>query len=113
MMTDTDSFRLEIATGIPENLPPKRAIDPSVDHAPSRPLSLDPASYKLAIENALRYFPEKWHSELSMEFAEELDTFGHIYMHRFRPRYPMMARPIDEYPCKTEDAAAILSLIHI
>ena len=104
-------IQTEIAMGIPENLPPKRAIDPTVDHAPSRPLSLDPASYKLAIENALRYFPEKWHSELSMEFAEELDTFGHIYMHRFRPRYPMMARPIDEYPCKTEDAAAIMLMI--
>ena len=111
MMTDTDSFRLEMAMGIPENLPPKRAIDPNVDHAPSRPLSLDPTSYKLAIENALRYFPEEWHSELSIEFAEELDTFGHIYMHRFRPRYPMMARPIDEYPCKTEDAAAIMLMI--
>ena len=111
MITDTDSFRIEIAMGIPEDLPPKRALDPSVDHAPSRPLSLDPASYKLAIENALRYFPEEWHSELSMEFAEELDTFGHIYMHRFRPRYPMMARPIHEYPCKTEDAAAIMLMI--
>ena len=79
MITDTDSFRIEIAMGIPEDLPPKRALDPSVDHAPSRPLSADPASFKLAIENALRYFPEEWHSELSMEFAEELDTFGHIH----------------------------------
>lgn len=111
MITDTDSFRIEIAMGIPEDLPPKRALDPSVDHAPSRPLSLDPASYKLAIENALRYFPEEWHSELSMEFAEELDTFGHIYMHRFRPRYPMSARPIDEYPCNTKEAAAIMLMI--
>ena len=92
MITDTDSFRIEIAMGIPEDLPPKRALDPSVDHAPSRPLSLDPASYKLSIENALRYFPEEWHSELSMEFAEELDTFGHIYMHRFRPRLPHVGK---------------------
>ncbi|NDG22094.1 MAG: urocanate hydratase, partial [Euryarchaeota archaeon] len=86
-------------------------MDDTVDHAPSRPLSIDSDGFRLAIENALRYFPAEWHEELSKDFAEELDTYGHIYMHRFRPRYPMRARPIGDYPCTTKDAAAIMLMI--
>ena len=104
MISDTDAFRNEISEGIPTTLPDRREMDGTVDHAPPRPLSIDSDGFRLAIENALRYFPAEWHEELSKDFAEELDTYGHIYMHRFRPRYPMRARPIGDYPCTTKDA---------
>ena len=71
--------------GIPESLPPKRQKDDSVPHAPVRPQILNQKERRLAVENSLRYFPEKWHKELATEFLEELDSLGHIYMHRFRP----------------------------
>src|SRR5690606_4962936 len=66
---------------------------------------------KLAVQNALRYFPEAWHKELATEFAEELKTYGRIYMHRFKPDYEMYARPISKYPAKTHQAAAIMLMI--
>ena len=111
MISDTEAFRNEISQGIPTTLPDRREMDGTVDHAPPRPLSIDSDGFRLAIENALRYFPAEWHEELSKDFAEELDTYGHIYMHRFRPRYPMKARPIGDYPCTTKDAAAIMLMI--
>ena len=100
-----------VKIGIPETMPPKQDIDPDVDHAPPRPMNLDEDSFSLAIENALRYFPPSWHEELAEEFSQELRTHGHVYMHRFRPNYPMYARPISEYPAETQSAAAIMLMI--
>ena len=110
-MTGEKSFKELVRGGIPKHLPPKREIDPDVDHAPPRPMNLDRDSFSLAIENALRYFPKSWHEELAEEFSHELRTYGHVYMHRFRPNYPMHARPIGEYPAKTPSAAAIMLMI--
>ena len=110
-MTGEKSFKELVRGGIPKYLPPKREIDPNVDHAPPRPMNLDRDSFSLAIENALRYFPKSWHEELAEEFSHELRTYGHVYMHRFRPNYPMHARPIGEYPAKTPSAAAIMLMI--
>jgi len=97
--------------GIPKELPPIREIDESVPHAPKRPQVLDKNERRLAIENALRYFPKEWHNVLALEFLEELDQLGHIYMHRFRPTYEMYARPIAEYQCNSEKAASIMLMI--
>ncbi|MAV19226.1 MAG: urocanate hydratase [Euryarchaeota archaeon TMED280] len=83
----------------------------SVDHAPKRPNVLNDKQKKLAISNSLRYFPEEWHEELALEFSNELDNLGHIYMHRFRPDYEMYARPISEYPCNNKKAACIMLMI--
>ena len=105
------SFQELVREGIPDNLPPKREIDTKVDPAPTRPMNLDSDSFSLAIENALRYFPRGWHEELAEEFSYELRAYGHIYMHRFRPNYPMHARPIDEYPAETISAAGIMLMI--
>lgn len=104
-------FEEEVLQGIPSKLPPKREYDPSVSHAPKRRDVLSSDEKKLAIRNALRYFPSAWHEELALEFAEELHTYGRIYMHRFRPSYPMYARSITEYPCRTAQAAAIMLMI--
>ena len=106
MAFDANSFN-----GIPEDLPPRKELDDSVPHAPPRPQVLDENGKKLAIENALRYFPEEWHKILAYEFLDELDQFGHIYMHRFRPDYEMYARPISEYRSKSTSAAAIMLMI--
>ena len=107
------SFKEQIKNGIPLSLPPKPIIDSEVSHAPKRViegiLSLD--EKKLAVENALRYFPKEWHNTLAPEFAGELDNYGRIYMHRFRPNYAMYARSIDEYPAKSRAAAAIMLMI--
>ena len=93
-------FADEISEGVPVELPPPRPIDPSVSHAPKRPQVLSDTERRLALENALRYFPKEWHSTLASEFLEELDELGHIYMHRFRPSYAMRARPIAEKACR-------------
>ena len=106
MEFDANSFK-----GIPEHLPPRKELDETVPHAPPRPQVLDEKGKKLAIENALRYFPEEWHKTLANEFLDELNQFGHIYMHRFRPDYEMYARPISEYHSKSESAAAIMLMI--
>ena len=87
-------FSKEFECGVPTELPPKKELDMSVDHAPKRPNVLNDKQKKLAISNSLRYFPEEWHEELALEFSNELDNLGHIYMHRFRPDYEMYARPI-------------------
>ena len=110
-MSGKETFRGLVRMGIPEDLPPKREIDLGVDHAPPRPMNLDKVSFSLAIENALRYFPKSWHEELAEDFSDELRKYGHVYMHRFRPDYPMHARPIGEYPAKTPSAAAIMLMI--
>ncbi len=107
-------FKDLIRAGIPANLPPARPLDPSVSHAPRRVTEgvLNYEEQILAIKNALRYFPTAWHDTLAPEFAEELRQHGRIYMHRFRPEYELYARPISEYPCRTEQAAAIMLMIH-
>ena len=97
--------------GIPADLPPSKPLDHSVPHAPSRPQVLDNSEMRLAIQNALRYFPTEWHEELAPEFLNELVQFGHIYMHRFRPDYEMYARHISEYGAETESAAAMMLMI--
>ena len=96
MTLEIKDFASEIKQGIPDKLPEMRPLDHIVDHAPRRPMSLDKDSFRLAIENALRYFPHEWHGILGAEFAEELRSYGHIYMHRFRPRYGMKARPLKD-----------------
>ena len=104
-------FSKEFECGVPTELPPKKEPDMSVDHAPKRPNVLNDKQKKLAISNSLRYFPEEWHEELALEFSNELDNLGHIYMHRFRPDYEMYARPISEYPCNNKKAACIMLMI--
>ena len=106
-----DSFSRQVSRGIPEAIPPMPPDLPGVSHAPARPDVLSTAEKRLALKNALRYFPKKWHSELAPEFAAELEKDGRIYMRRFRPAYEMKARPIDEYPAVTPQAAAIMLMI--
>ncbi len=101
----------DLKIGIPLELPPKSFIDSSVDHAPARPQVLDLKQKKQAIANALRYFPQKWHTELAEEFSQELLDYGHIYMHRFRPNYEMFARPIKDYSSQNLQAASIMLMI--
>ena len=104
-------FRQAIEEGIPDYLPAKKEYDLTVNHAPKRKDILNIREKKLALKNALRYFDPKFHAELAPEFAEELETYGRIYMYRFRPDYPMFARGIDEYPAKCKQAAAIMLMI--
>ena len=106
-----EEFRRDILAGLPENLPEPREYDPSVNHAPRRKDILTEAEKELALKNALRYFPEHQHSTLAPEFAHELREYGRIYMYRLRPDYPMYARPIEEYPAKCKQAAAIMAMI--
>ena len=105
------NFKEQVLQGIPKHLPPGKMYDPSVSHAPRRKDVLSYEEKKLAIRNALRYFPGTWHKKLATEFAEELNSSGRIYMYRFRPSYAMHARPISDYPCRTPQAAAIMLMI--
>ena len=105
------SFSEIITAGITDILPGPKPIDSSVPHAPARPQILSVKEKKLALQNALRYFPKAWHAELAPEFLIELEELGHIYMHRFRPDYEMYARPINEYPHKCLSAASIMLMI--
>ena len=106
------NFRTLVAEGIPAELPPPLAEDPSVSHAPARPQVLTPAEKEQALRNSLRYFPPEWHTVLAHEFAEELERDGRIYMRRFLPvGYEMRARPIDEYPARSRQAAAVMLMI--
>ncbi len=105
------TFFDQIKAGIPATLPAPKPIDPSVDHAPRRFMLLNAQEQKLALRNALRYFPQKWHAILAREFYEELQTYGRIYMYRFRPDYEMYARAIGEYPARCTEAAAIMLMI--
>ncbi len=104
-------FKQAILEGIPDYLPPKKEYDLTVNHAPKRKDILSIKEKKLALKNALRYFDPKFHSELAKEFKEELETYGRIYMYRFRPDYKMYARDIEEYPAKCKQAAAIMLMI--
>ncbi len=106
-----NNFQKQILQGIPEELPLKKELDNSVPHAPKRRDVLNSEEKKLAIKNALRYFPKRFHDVLSKEFAEELREYGHIYMYRFRPDYDMYARNINEYPYKSKQAASIILMI--
>lgn len=107
-----DKFQEEILAGIPQDrLPEPKPYDKTINHAPKRKDILTAEEKVLALKNALRYFPAKFHAELAPEFAEELKDYGRIYMYRFRPSYDMYARPIDEYPCRSRQAAAIMAMI--
>lgn len=105
------SFQQSILQGIPEKLPEPQPFDPDVNHAPRRKDILSEEEKKLAVKNALRYFPVEFHKVLAPEFLNELNSYGRIYMYRFRPRYEMKARPIDEYPHRSQQAAAIMLMI--
>lgn len=106
-----EEFKAAIRAGIPDVLPEPREYDKEVNHAPKRKEILTEDEKKLALRNALRYFPKKFHKTLAPEFAAELRDYGRIYMYRFRPTYDMYARSIDEYPHKSEQAAAIMLMI--
>ncbi len=109
--TDLQSFQSNIRQGIPPTLPPPRKRDQSLSHAPVRKDILSREEKKLALRNALRYFPKAWHRELAPEFLEELRSYGRIYMYRFKPDYPMFARPLSAYPARSTTAAAIMLMI--
>ena len=104
-------FKTRIQNGIPTELPQKKGQHSNVSHAPKRKEILSVEEKRLAIRNALRYFPAQWHEILAPEFAEELQTYGRIYMYRFQPEYEMFARPISEYPARSTQAAAIMLMI--
>lgn len=106
-----EEFMADIRAGIPNTLPDPQPYDHTVNHAPKRKDILTPEEKKLALRNALRYFPKKFHATLAPEFLDELKTYGRIYMYRFRTTYDMHARPIDEYPHKCKQAAAIMMMI--
>ncbi|MBE6346084.1 MAG: urocanate hydratase [Lentimicrobiaceae bacterium] len=106
-----NDFQKEILAGIPDELPCVKEYDLTVNHAPKRKDILTKEEKKLALRNALRYFPAKHHAVLAPEFAEELEKYGRIYMYRFRPSYKIYARPIEEYPAKSRQAAAIMLMI--
>ncbi|MGE0930913.1 urocanate hydratase [Peijinzhouia sedimentorum] len=105
------SFKDELKAGIPAVLPPAKFPDPSVSHAPKRKDILNKDEKKLAITNALRYFPAEQHDVLAKEFAEELTLYGRIYMYRLMPDNPISARKIKDYPAKCKEAAAIMLMI--
>ncbi|KGO84788.1 urocanate hydratase [Flavobacterium rivuli WB 3.3-2 = DSM 21788] len=105
------TFQEQIQQGIPQQLPQPKAYDPAVNHAPKRKDILSADEKKLALRNALRYFEPQHHEVLAKEFAAELETYGRIYMYRFMPDYAMYARPISEYPGKSEQAKAIMLMI--
>lgn len=105
------TFKEQILQGIPNELPAKKEYDSTINHAPKRKEILSADEKKLALKNALRYFDAKHHSELIQEFKEELETYGRIYMYRFRPDYTIYARPIEEYPGKSMQAKAIMLMI--
>lgn len=105
-------FARHILSGIPDVLPPIQKYDTTLSHAPKRNIThFTPEQKRLAVQNALRYFHSRHHEELSIEFAQELRTYGRIYMHRFRPDYPMHSRPIDDYPAASRHAAAIMLMV--
>ena len=108
---EKEEFQSLIRAGIPEELPQPREYDTTVNHAPRRKKILTPEQERLALKNALRYFPERHHAVLAPEFAKELRDYGRIYMYRFRPVYEMHARPIEDYPARSRQAAAIMMMI--
>jgi urocanate hydratase len=109
-MTLTD-FHQAILEGIPSGIPTKKEYEAAINHAPKRKDILSADEKKLALKNALRYFPKEQHAELIKEFYQELKAYGRIYMYRYRPDYVMQARPIDDYPGKSMQAKAIMLMI--
>ena len=105
------TFKDQIKEGIPNNLPKKIKLDPTINHAPKREEVLSADEKKLAISNALRYFDKIHHETLYKEFKDELNQYGRIYMYRLKPSYEMHARPLEEYPFKTKQAGAIMLMI--
>lgn len=112
MKDNLTDFQREILAGIPDELPAPKPYDTTINHAPKRKDILTPSEKKLALRNALRYFHPKHHAVLIKEFLDELNTYGRIYMYRFRPDYEIYARPIDEYPHRSRKAAAIMMMIN-
>ncbi|MCC7302092.1 MAG: urocanate hydratase [Bacteroidia bacterium] len=108
---DIKKFRRLILQGIPSRLPQTRPLDPSLNHAPVRKNILSGEEKKLAVRNALRYFPKKHHAVLAAEFAAELKHYGRIYMYRFRPDYKIWARPVGDFPARSKQAAAIMHML--
>ncbi len=112
METSTKTnFKAQILEGIPDYLPEPKAFDPNINHAPKRKEILKPDEKKLALKNALRYFPPKFHAVLAKEFTEELNVYGRIYMYRFRPDYEITARSINDFPHKCTQAAGIMMML--
>lgn len=111
IMPDLTNFQKAILQGIPDQLPEPKPYRSEINHAPRRKDVLSQLEKRLAIKNALRYFPSAWHPELAKEFIEELEAYGRIYMYRFRPDYELFARPINQYPAKSKHAAAIMLMI--
>ena len=106
------TFKEEILAGIPQDcLPEQKPYDNTVNHAPKRKDILTEAEKELALRNALRYFPPQLHAQLAPEFAQELKDYGRIYMYRYRPSYRIYARPVDEYPARCQQAAAMMAMI--
>ena len=106
-----EAFHSDILQGIPAKVPTKKVYEPAINHAPKRKDILSLEEKKLAIRNALRYFPKEQHKELASDFLNELETYGRIYMLRYRPDYSMYARPISEYPGKSLQAKAVMLMI--
>jgi len=111
MNMDTEAFRAAVMEGIPSSLPEKRPIDPALNHAPVRRDVLSREEKKLALRNALRYIPAEHHREMAREFAVELKRYGRIYMYRYRPEYPITARSLDAFPCRSLQAGAIMLML--
>ena len=113
MVGDVDAMRAFVTEGIPNSIPEHPGISAQVDHAPKRRQILTKKEKRLALKNALRYFPEKQHSFLASEFAKELDDYGRIWMMRYRPtQYEIKSYPLDSYPTKSKQAASIMLMIH-
>lgn len=110
-MTSLQQFQQAIIQGIPTELPPKKPYQSQINHAPKRKDILNPDEKRLALKNALRYFPTHFHAELAPEFADELQHFGRIYMYRFRPDYPIFARDLNAFPFKSQQAGAIMLML--
>lgn len=106
-----EEFQAAVTEGIPSQLPAKKDYQPEINHAPKRKDILTQEEKKQALKNALRYFPKEQHATLAPEFLDELKTYGRIYMYRLRPDYEMNARPVDEYPAKSKQAASIMMMI--
>ena len=110
MKTNND-FKSTILQGIPDELPEPREYDLNINHAPRRRDILTPEEKKLALRNALRYFPRRHHAVLAKEFSEELKACGRIYMYRFRPTYKITARSIHDFPWRSVSAGAIMLML--
>ena len=113
MVGGVDAMRAFVGEGIPISLPEHPGVSDEVDHAPKRRQILTKKEKRLAIKNALRYFPKEQHTLLAAEFAKELDDFGRIWMMRYRPtQYQIKSYPLDSYPTKSKQAASIMLMIH-